>query len=112
MTTRFEGRLSALERRRVPPPALPDGLKLSELSHTAVDVLEAVTRAWPAPDDPLAPGLCASVVAACDRPPADRVMAVGMALGRYWPEASGDPMALMAALTSSGLLPGAADDPA
>ena len=108
MTTRLEDRLSALERRRAPPPALPDGLKLSELSHTAVDVLEAVTRAWPAPDDPLAPGLCASVVAACDRPAAERVVAVGMVLGKFWPEADGDSMALLTELTRSGLLPGAA----
>ena len=84
MTTRFEDRLSALERRRVPPPALPDGLKLSEVSHTAVDVLEVVCRAWPAPDDPLAPGLCASVVAALERPPAERVVAVGMVLGKFY----------------------------
>ncbi len=108
MTTRLEDRIAALERRLAPWPALPDGLELSSLSHLAVDILEAVTRAWPNPDDHLAPGLCAAVVAALERPAAERVVAVGMVLGKFWPEDGGDPMALMTELTRSGLLPGAA----
>ena len=113
--TGVERRLRDLEARlaSIRPwalPALPDGLELSALSDLAVDVLEWVTREWPS--EHLPAGLCAAVAAACARPPAERVMAVGMVLARYWPEASGDPMELMAALTSSGLLPGAADDPA
>ena len=102
----LERRVDALERRRAPDswPALPDGLKMAELSYVAIDVLEAVTRAWPAELCP--PGLCAAVAAACDRPPAERVMAVGMALARHWPEGDGDPMRVMTELTRSGLLPG------
>ena len=102
---RLGKRVSALERRCGPPArALPDGLKMDELSFLAVDVLEAVTRAWPG--DRLPPGLCAGVAEACDRPPAERSMAISMALGRHWPEGEGNPMALMAALTSCGILPG------
>ena len=80
----LDRRLSVLEARRMRPalPALPDGLELGALSYLALDVLEAVTRAWP--DDHLPAGLCAAVVTACDRAPAERVMAVGMVLARYW----------------------------
>ena len=106
MTTRLEDRLSVLERRRAPPPAFPDGLDVRALSHTAVDVLEMVARSWPA--DHLPAGLCVAMVAAYDRPGAERSAAVGMVLGKFWPEASGDPLELLAKLTRSGLLPGAA----
>ena len=103
-----ERRLAALEARLArlrPLPTTIDGLDLNELSHLAVDVLETITREWP--DDHLPAGLCAAVVAACDRPAADRVMALGMALAGHW---GGDPLPVMAALVSSGLLPGAAGD--
>ena len=108
-----EQRLAALEARLArlrPLPTTIDGLDLNELSYVAVDVLEAVTRAWP--DDHLPPGLCAAVVAACDRPPAERSTAVAMAVAKFWPEASFDPMELMAGLTRCGLLPGTAGDQA
>ena len=100
-----EQRLAALEARlaRLRPLPTIDALDLNELSNLAVDVLEAVTRAWPA--ELLPAGLCAAVVAACDRPPAERSMAISMALGRHWPEGEGNPMELLAGLTRCGLLP-------
>ena len=106
-----ERRLAALEARLArlrPLPTTIDGLDLNELSYWR----STCSRRSPASGRTIISraGLCAAVVAACDRPPAERSTAVGMAVGRYWPEASGDPMELMAALTSSGLLPGAADD--
>lgn len=107
MTT-IDRRLRDLERRLAPLRPLPgtiDGLDLSALSYLACDVLEVVTSAWP--DDHLPSGLCAAVVAACARPPAERVVAVSMAVAKFWPEASGDPMELMAELARCGLLPGA-----
>ena len=88
--------------------AFPDGIDVTALSNLALDVLEAVARDWPA--DHLPAGLCVAVVAAYDRPGAERSAAVGMVLGKFWPAASGDPMELMAGLTSCGLLPGTAGD--
>ena len=104
-----EQRLAALEARLArlrPLPTTIDGLDPNEPSNRAVDVLEMVARSWPA--DHLPAELCAAVVGACARPPAERVMAVGMVLGKFWPEADGDSMALLTELTRSGLLPGAA----
>ena len=104
----IEKRLAELERRLAPLRPLPttiDGLDVSALSYVAVDVLEMVTRAWP--DDHLPSGLCAAVAAACDRPPAARALALGMVLGKYWPESAADhPLDLVVEFTRFGMLPG------
>ena len=104
-----ERRLRDLERRLGPLRPLPatiDNLALSAIGDLALDALEAVARAWPS--EQLPAGLCAAVVAACARPPAERMMALGMASPGTGPR--GGPLPVTAALVSSGLLPGAAGD--
>ena len=98
-------RLAVLEARRGGPqaPAFPDGIAVAAIGDLAVDVLEAVVSGMAG--DHLPAGLCAGV-----RPAAGRaVRALGMALGKFWPEASGDPLQVMAGLTR-GLVPGIAGD--